>query len=200
MSVVTSMISQALDNNLVFAQVVAMVSVYIISMCPQDTLRFGVLLGLATVVTGLVGSALYVGILVPQEMGFFAPVVLVLINAVLAIAGAFVVELRGKTKEPEQVRREAAFIAVNAALLAAPLMNAASCDAGVATPESLIGASLGAGLGVFLAVVLFESIMNRVDAALVPKAMRGLPLALVTASFLALAFSGVIGIASGMLS
>ena len=49
-----------------------------------------------------------------------------------------------------------------------------------------------------LAVVLFAFVRSRIDERLVPAALRGLPITLVTASLMALAFTGVAGIAGGL--
>ena len=64
------------------------------------------------------------------------------------------------------------------------------------TPPS--AARWDAGLGVLLAVVLFAFVRDRIDERLVPAALRGLPITLVTASLMALAFTGVAGIAGGL--
>ena len=59
--------------------------------------------------------------------------------------------------------------------------------------ESLVS-SLGCGLGFLLAMVLFSGIRSRIDEMRIPKALRGLPVTLIAASFLSLAFFGFAGI------
>ncbi len=59
--------------------------------------------------------------------------------------------------------------------------------------ESLVS-SLGCGLGFLLAMVLFSGIRTRIDEANIPKSLRGLPVTLIAASFLSLAFFGFAGI------
>lgn len=59
--------------------------------------------------------------------------------------------------------------------------------------ESLVS-SLGCGLGFLLAMVLFSGIRTRIDEMNIPKALRGLPVTLIAASFLSLAFFGFAGI------
>ena len=73
-----------------------------------------------------------------------------------------------------------------------------SAGAETLTWDAALGASVGAGLGVLLAVVLFAFVRSRIDERLVPAALRGLPITLVTASLMALAFTGVAGIAGGL--
>lgn len=81
-------------------------------------------------------------------------------------------------------------------MLAVSLGNAAAAE--TLTWDAALGSSLGAGLGVLLAVVLFAFVRDRIDERLVPAALRGLPITLVTASLMALAFTGVAGIAGGL--
>lgn len=59
--------------------------------------------------------------------------------------------------------------------------------------ESLVS-SLGCGLGFLLAMVLFSGVRSRIDEMHIPKALRGLPVTLIAASFLSLAFFGFAGI------
>ena len=50
--------------------------------------------------------------------------------------------------------------------------------------------SVAAALGFALALVLFAGIRERLDVEDVPQAMRGVPIALITAGLLAMAFMG----------
>ena len=83
-----------------------------------------------------------------------------------------------------------------AAVLGVPLGNAAAAE--TATLASSVGTSVGAGLGAFIAVVLFATVRQRIDERLVPPALRGLPISLVTASLMCMAFTCVAGIAGGL--
>ena len=57
---------------------------------------------------------------------------------------------------------------------------------------------LGKPAALLAALVLFAFVRDRIDERLVPAALRGLPITLVTASLMALAFTGVVGIAGGL--
>ncbi|MBE6806708.1 MAG: electron transport complex protein RnfA [Ruminococcaceae bacterium] len=59
--------------------------------------------------------------------------------------------------------------------------------------ESLVNA-LGAGLGFLLAMVLFSGLRSRIDECNIPKPFRGLPVTLIAASFVSLAFIGFGGV------
>ena len=50
------------------------------------------------------------------------------------------------------------------------------------------------GLGFLLAMVLMAGVEDRISTSKVPKAMRGLPISLVSASLIALAFMGFMGL------
>ena len=60
--------------------------------------------------------------------------------------------------------------------------------------ESLIYA-ISTGLGFFLAMVVFAGIRDQVSKANLPKAMKNMPIAMISASILAMAFMGFSGIA-----
>lgn len=57
--------------------------------------------------------------------------------------------------------------------------------------------SLGAGLGFTLALILFAGVRERVEAADVPQAFKGVPITLVAASIVAVSFMGFNGLVTG---
>ena len=59
--------------------------------------------------------------------------------------------------------------------------------------------SLGAGLGFLLAMVLFAGVRGRIENSPAPKAMQGLPITLIAASIVSLAFYGFAGIVGNLL-
>jgi electron transport complex protein RnfA len=63
--------------------------------------------------------------------------------------------------------------------------------------ESLVS-SLGCGLGFMLAMVIFSGVRSRIEENHIPKSFRGLPVTLIAASFLALAFLGFDGIVENL--
>lgn len=58
--------------------------------------------------------------------------------------------------------------------------------------ESAVSGLTG-GLGFFLAIVIFAGIRERLESADIPKPLQGFPIALITASLLAMAFLGFSG-------
>ena len=81
-------------------------------------------------------------------------------------------------------------ITTNCAVLGIALVNV---QEGYNLVETMVN-GFGAGVGFTLAIILFAGIRERLMAAPVPKCMRGTPVALVCASFLAIAFLGFQGL------
>ena len=196
MAFLNALFTAALDNNLVFCQLVGMVSVVLVAQRPQDAFRFGGMLWAAVFAAGLVGWPLCVGYADAWGIPYAASTVCLLVSTAVAFVAGTVASRGADPETRARNLRVSALVACNAALLAVPLGNASASD--TMTFEAALGTSFGAGLGVFLAVVLFAFIHDHIDERLVPKAMRGLPIALVTASIMALAFTGVAGIAGGL--
>ena len=65
--------------------------------------------------------------------------------------------------------------------------------------ESMVS-SLGVGLGFLLAMVLFAGVRSRIENCPAPESFKGLPITLVSASIVALAFFGFSGIVENMLA
>lgn len=87
-------------------------------------------------------------------------------------------------------------ITTNCAVLGVTLNN---ITAGYNFLESII-ASLGVGLGFLLAMVLFAGVRSRINDTNSPKCFRGLPVTLMAASIVALAFYGFAGVVETLLA
>ena len=85
-------------------------------------------------------------------------------------------------------------ITTNCAVLGVTLNNA---DKGLGFAQSMVS-SLGVGLGFLLAMVLFAGVRSRMESGNTPKAFRGVPITLVAASIVALAFFGFAGVVENL--
>ena len=87
-------------------------------------------------------------------------------------------------------------ITTNCAVLGVTINN---ITAGYDFLESMIS-SLGVGLGFLLAMVLFAGVRGRIENCPAPKCFRGVPITLVAASIVALAFFGFAGVVENLLA
>lgn len=81
-------------------------------------------------------------------------------------------------------------ITTNCAVLGVVLLN---IKESYGFAESMVN-SVGAGLGFMLALYIFSGVRRHLETIDVPKFMRGLPIVLVSASFVSMAFLGFAGI------
>ncbi len=63
--------------------------------------------------------------------------------------------------------------------------------------ESMVS-SLGVGLGFLFAMVVFSGVRSRIDESAIPEKFRGLPVTLIAASFVSLAFFGFDGLVENL--
>lgn len=85
-------------------------------------------------------------------------------------------------------------ITTNCAVLGVTINNITD---GYSFLESMVS-SLGCGLGFLLAMVLFSGIRSKIDESNIPESIKGLPITLITASFISLAFFGFSGIVDNL--
>ena len=87
-------------------------------------------------------------------------------------------------------------ITTNCAVLGVAINN---ITAGYNFLESMVS-SLGVGLGFLLAMLLFAGVRSKLDDSNAPKCFRGLPVTLIAASIVAMAFYGFAGIVENLLA
>ena len=87
-------------------------------------------------------------------------------------------------------------ITTNCAVLGVTIKN---ISAGYGFGLSMVS-SLGVGLGFLLAMVLFAGVRSRIENCPAPKCFRGVPITLVAASIVALAFFGFAGVVENLLA
>lgn len=132
---------------------------------------------------------LYAYLLEPNDLAYLQTIVFILIIASLVQ----LVEVVLKKFAPPIYKALGIYlplITTNCAVLGITLLNfTKEYNYG----ESLLHA-LAAGLGFLLAMVLFSGVRSRVDTADIPKSLQGLPITLISAAIISLAFLGFAGI------
>lgn len=128
-------------------------------------------------------------ILDPNGLGYLQTIVFILIIATLVQF----IEIVLKKFIPALHKSLGVYlplITTNCAVLGVTINNITD---GYTFIESLVS-SLGCGLGFLLAMVLFSGVRSRMEGADVPEAFKGLPITLIAASIVSLAFFGFGGI------
>lgn len=196
MEFLNALFTAAFDQNLVFVQLVGMVSAILVAERPQDSFRYGGMLWVAIFVAGVIGWPLYTMLFQAWGVDYLAPLGYVMVAVAIAYIMGAVLARGGDRAARDRAYMTSTVVAVNASLLAVPLSNAAV--AATTTWDVACASALGAGMGAFIAIVAFAFLRDRIEERLVPGVLRGLPISLITASLVALAFTGVAGIAGGL--
>lgn len=128
-------------------------------------------------------------LLIPLQLEYLQTIAFILIIASLVQF----IEMVIKKTAPNLYQALGVFlplITTNCAVLGVSLLN---IKKGYGLLETTFN-SLGGGLGFFLALVIMASIRERLELAELPEAMKGAPIALITAGLLATAFMGFSGL------
>ena len=155
-------------------------------------------MGIAVIFVMLCATAatfpIYNYVLVPAKLEFLQTIVFILVIAALVQF----VEIVLKRFIPALHKSLGVYhplITTNCAVLGVALNNITD---GYNFVESMFS-SLGVGLGFLLAMVLFAGVRSRIENCPAPKAMQGLPITLIAASIVSLAFFGFSGVVGNIL-
>ena len=156
-------------------------------------------MGMAVIFVMLFATAatwpIYNYVLVPLKIEYFQTIVFILVIATLVqfveiILKRFIPSLHAS------LGISLPLITTNCAVLGVTINN---ITAGYSFLESMIS-SLGVGLGFMLAMLLFAGVRSKLDDSNAPKCFRGLPVTLIAASIVAMAFYGFAGIVENLLA
>ena len=141
---------------------------------------------LATIITWLLQNYL----LKPYDLIYLRTIVFILIIASLVQ----MVEIIIKKVSPPLYQALGIYlplITTNCAILGVAILAADTLEFGLLEATFF---AIGNGLGFALAIILFSSIREKLDLNQVPESMKGVPIALVVATILSLAFMGFAGL------
>ncbi len=156
-------------------------------------------MGMAVIFVMLFATAatwpIYNFVLVPLKIEYFQTIVFILVIATLVqfveiILKRFIPSLHAS------LGIYLPLITTNCAVLGVTINN---ITAGYNFLEAMIS-SLGVGLGFLLAMLLFAGVRSKLDDSNAPKCFRGLPVTLIAASIVAMAFYGFAGIVENLLA
>ena len=143
---------------------------------------------------------IYVFLLDPNGLQYMETVVFILVIAALVQ----LVEMALKKFIPALHRSLGVYlplITTNCAVLGVTMLDVDNWDPAVSFGASYGNAllySLGAGLGFMLAMVLFAGVRSRLDSDKTPKCFQGMPITLIAAAIVSVAFMGFGGVVDGL--
>lgn len=186
---ILAILSAMLINNVILMQ--------FLGICPflgvSKKISASIGMSLAVIFVMLLASAitypLYFLVLQPLEITYLDTICFILIIATLVQIVELVIK---KFSKPlyKSLGIYLPLITTNCAILGVAQSNITSATGFL----NAMTISLGTGLGFLLVMVIFSAIRERLDSADIPESFKGVPIALITASILALAFLGLTGL------
>lgn len=182
-------ISASLINNFVFTRFLGLCIFFGVSKKMETAVGMSITFTAVMMVSAAVSWVVFNKILVPLDINFLEIIV-------------FIGIIAGLVQLSDTVMRKVspglyyklgiylALISTNCIILAVPLINAGEKYTFI---ESL-AFGFGSGLGFALALIIMASIREKLELADVPAPFKGLPMAFVVTSLIALAFTGFSGL------
>lgn len=183
------MVSCVFTQNVVFARLLGSGAAVTEKRGVGVAAGMGLAVTVVMTLTALCGWLAWNLALVPLNAQYLMITALVLIAAAAAwlscaILGRLVPALSGALEESLPI------IAVNCAVLGIAVLN---IESGYGLGDAVLAGLFG-GLGFLLAIVCMAGVQERIAYSRVPEPLKGLPISLISASLIALAFMGFMGL------
>jgi electron transport complex protein RnfA len=181
-------IGAAFVNNFVFHRFLGICPFLGISKKTDSAVGMGIAVTFVMVIAGAVTWLIHYLILIPLGLPFLQYVAFILVIASLVQ----LIEMFLKNKNTKLYKAFGIYlplITTNCAILGLALLNIVK---GYNFIESLVF-SIGAGIGFTIALIIMSGIRERLELADIPQSLKGIPIALIIAGLLALAFGGFSG-------
>ncbi|EJO5346293.1 electron transport complex subunit RsxA [Clostridium botulinum] len=190
MKIFALIISALFVNNFVLSRFLGICSFLGVSKKVETATGMGLAVTFVMALASLISYIVYNAVLVPLNITYLYTIAFILVIASLVQF----VEMVIKKKSPGLYKALGIFlplITTNCAILGAVIIN---MNDKYNLLESLIF-GVFSGLGFMLAIVLLAGLRERMEACdKMPKAMQGLPISLITAGLMAIAFLGFQGL------
>lgn len=192
-SFILAIISSMLIDNVVLSRFYGICPFLGVSKKVKSSLGMGIAVVFVIMLATIICWPLYNYVLVPAGVAYLDTVAYILVIASLVqLVGLFI-----KKYSPSLYKALGIYlplITTNCAVLGVAQSNT---DQGLTFLNSLAN-GLGTSIGFLLIIVVFSAIRVRLETSNTPKAFKGLPIALITAAIMALAFMGLQGLFSGI--
>lgn len=192
-TLIVILMSSILINNYVLSRFLGICPFLGVSKKLNQAVGMGVAVIFVMLIATLVTWPVQYYVLNPNNLGFMQNVLFILIIAALVQF----IEIALKKLIPALHQSLGVYlplITTNCAVLGVTINN---INDGYNFLESMVS-SLGVGLGFLLAMVLFSGVRSRIDEDEIPEYLKGLPVTLIAASFVSLAFFGFAGVVENL--
>ena len=192
-NLIVILMSSVLVNNYVLSRFLGICPFLGVSKKLGQATGMGVSVIFVMLIATLVTWPIQHYVLDPMNLGYMQTIVFILVIAALVQF----VEIVLKKFMPALHKSLGVYlplITTNCAVLGVTINNITD---GYNFVESIVS-SLGVGLGFLLAMVLFAGVRSRLDESDVPECFKGLPVTLIAASFVSLAFFGFAGVVDNL--
>lgn len=185
---ILGILNAMLVNNVILSRFYGICPFLGVSKKPSSALGMGVAVIAVIFLAAIITWPIYHFILVPAGIAFMDLITYILVIAALVQ----LIEMIIKKYSPSLYKALGVYlplITTNCAVLGVSIGNT---DQGLSFVDSMANA-LGTGIGFALVIFIFSTIRVRLESANVPKAFKGVPIALITAALMALAMLGLSG-------
>ena len=183
------LIGAALVNNVVLSQFLGLCPFLGVSKRTETAAGMGAAVLFVITIASAITSLIYTGILEKLGLEYLQTIVFILVIAALVQ----LVEMVLKKKMPSLYNSLGVYlplITTNCAVLGVALKNVQN---GYGLVESIVY-GIGISIGFFIAIVIMAGIRERIEFNELPKSFKGMPIVLVTAGLMAVAFIGFSGL------
>lgn len=183
------LISSALVNNVVLSQFYGLCPFLGVSKKTKTAASMGAAVIFVIMIASAVTFGIHYAILVPLGMEYMQTIVFILVIAALVQ----MIEMMLKKVSPAIYSALGVYlplITTNCAVLGVAITNIQS---GYSFAESMMN-SLGTSVGFLISIVIMAGIRERLEGNDIPKPFQGMPIVLITAGLMAIAFCGFSGI------
>ena len=182
-------ISAIFVNNIVLSQFLGICPFLGVSKKTSSALGMSGAVTVVMTLAGIVTWPIYKYVLVPFDLGYLSTMAFILVIAMLVQIVEILLK-RFITSLYNALGVYLPLITTNCAVLGVTLLNIEKYERFY---EAVLN-SFAAGIGFSLALIIFSGIREKIESSDIPKAFRGMPVALIAASITALSFAGFAGL------
>ncbi|MBO4212631.1 MAG: RnfABCDGE type electron transport complex subunit A [Clostridia bacterium] len=183
----------ALVNNIVLSRFLGLCPFLGVSKKTSTALGMGTAVVVVITISSIITYFINKFLLIPLDLVYLRTIVFIIIIAALVQT----IEIILKKKIPSLYKALGVYlplITTNCAVLGVAIDSAQKSYDFVST----IVFALGTAVGFLVAIVLMAGIRERIEHNNIPKAFQGMPIVLITAALMAIAFNGFSGCFKGM--